>query len=56
MNSHRSNNESVLPDEEHILDIIAEATISRLNSNSASYLFHSAGKDSNTIALVLKKV
>lgn len=44
-----------LPDEDYILDLIANATISKIKPNRNSYLFHSAGKDSNTIALSLSK-
>jgi len=36
-----------------ILEILAEATISRLKDKRPSYLFQSAGKDSNSIALSL---
>jgi asparagine synthase (glutamine-hydrolysing) len=40
-------------DEEYILEILAEATVSRMEKNRENYLFHSAGKDSNSIALAL---
>jgi len=40
-------------DEEYILEILAEATISRIEKDKPTYLFHSAGKDSNSIALAL---
>jgi len=40
-------------DEEYILEILAEATISRMEKGKPTYLFHSAGKDSNSIALAL---
>lgn len=40
-------------DEEYILELLAEATISRIDETKPSYLFHSAGKDSNSIALAL---
>jgi len=40
-------------DEEYILEILAEATISKVQEDKPSYLFHSAGKDSNSIALAL---
>lgn len=39
--------------ESYILEIIAEATFSKIDDTKPSYLFHSAGKDSNTIALAL---
>jgi asparagine synthase (glutamine-hydrolysing) len=41
------------PDETHLLELMAEATISRLDESKPTYLFHSAGKDSNTIALAM---
>ena len=40
-------------DEEYILEILAEATISRMEKDKPAYLFHSAGKDSNSIAIAL---
>jgi len=43
-------------DEEYILEILAEATISRIEKDKPTYLFHSAGKDSNSIALALQKL
>lgn len=42
-------------DVEYILDILGEAVTSRIDKDKPSYLFHSAGKDSNTIALALTK-
>ncbi|RAP27569.1 hypothetical protein DID74_00250 [Candidatus Marinamargulisbacteria bacterium SCGC AG-333-B06] len=36
-----------------ILELIAHATIRKMHKGKDSYLFHSAGKDSNTIALAL---
>src|SRR5690606_31202479 len=36
-----------------ILEMLAEATISRIDQSKPSFLFHSAGKDSNSIALAL---
>lgn len=51
LNENR-NGESVV-DEKYILEILAEATISTIKKENPSYLFHSAGKDSNTIALSL---
>ncbi len=38
-------------DENYILELLAEATISKLDETKPSYLFHSAGKDSNSIAI-----
>jgi len=43
------------PDKDKILDLLAEATISRIDKSKKTYLFHSAGKDSNMIALALHK-
>ena len=40
-------------DEEYILEILADATVSRMEKGRENYLFHSAGKDSNSIALAL---
>ena len=40
-------------DENYILEILAEATVSKMQEGKSSYLFHSAGKDSNMIALAL---
>lgn len=37
------------------LDLLAEATIQKINKNKNTFLFHSAGKDSNTILLSLYK-
>ncbi|MFW7378392.1 MAG: asparagine synthase-related protein [Oligoflexus sp.] len=42
-----------IPRESQILELIADATMSRLNLDKPNFLFHSAGKDSNTIALAL---
>ena len=43
-------------DEEYFLEILAEATSSKMKKNRETYLFHSAGKDSNSIALALARV
>ena len=40
-------------DENYFLELISNATISKLDTSKKSLLFHSAGKDSNTIALAL---
>jgi asparagine synthase (glutamine-hydrolysing) len=40
-------------DEDYILELLATATTKHLKKGSDSYLFHSAGKDSNMIALAL---
>lgn len=49
----RGNNSPVKLDE--LLQSISNATEKQLRAGKPSYLFHSAGKDSNTIALALKK-
>jgi asparagine synthase (glutamine-hydrolysing) len=51
LNEYRD--KEAIVDEDYILQILAEATISRLDSSKPAYLFHSAGKDSNCIALAL---
>jgi asparagine synthase (glutamine-hydrolysing) len=43
------------PDEDIILKLIADATIERIDTSKETFLFHSAGKDSNTIAIALAK-
>jgi len=52
-NSNRQESDQLEPDENNILNLIAESTIRRMDSSKESFLFHSAGKDSNTIALAL---
>lgn len=52
-NSNRLHHDEMQPDEDLILQLVAEATISRIDASKPSFLFHSAGKDSNTIALAL---
>ena len=51
LNENRVEQEHV--SESKILELLANATISRIDENRPSYLFHSAGKDSNSIALAL---
>ncbi|RIA36341.1 asparagine synthase (glutamine-hydrolysing) [Ectopseudomonas oleovorans] len=41
------------PDDNVILEKLAEAAVSRVDHSKPCFLFHSAGKDSNTIALAL---
>lgn len=53
LNSRRLSLTEMAPDETLILQMLAEATISRFDQSRPSFLFHSAGKDSNTIALAL---
>ena len=53
MNANRLQADEMQPDEDLILQMLAEATISRIDESKPSFLFHSAGKDSNSIALAL---
>jgi len=53
MNANRLQPDEMQPDEDLILQMLAEATISRIDESKPSFLFHSAGKDSNSIALAL---
>ena len=41
------------PNADLILQMLAEATINRIDKSKPSFLFHSSGKDSNSIALAL---
>lgn len=52
-NASRYAKDEMDPDEDFILQMLAEATISRIDPSKSSFLFHSAGKDSNSIALAL---
>ncbi|WP_043532126.1 asparagine synthase-related protein [Litchfieldella xinjiangensis] len=52
-NANRLAPNEMKPDEELILQLLAEATVKRMTSSAPSFLFHSAGKDSNSIALAL---
>lgn len=53
LNANRLPTGEMQPDEDLILQMLAEATISRIDKSKPSFLFHSAGKDSNSIALAL---
>jgi len=53
MNANRLQTDEMTPDEDLILEMLADATISRIDETKPSFLFHSAGKDSNSIALAL---
>ncbi len=53
MNANRLPAGEMQPDEDLILQMLAEATVSRIDESKPSFLFHSAGKDSNSIALAL---
>lgn len=54
-NSERIKDNDYKVDEDYLLNIIANATISKLDQLKPTFLFHSAGKDSNIIALALKE-
>lgn len=53
LNANRLQADEMQPDEDLILQMLAEATLSRIDESKPSFLFHSAGKDSNSIALAL---
>jgi len=53
MSSNRLAVEEMEPDENLILQMLAEATKDNIDNSKQSFLFHSAGKDSNSIALAL---
>lgn len=53
LNAKRLQADEMQPDEDLILQMLAEATVSRIDTSNPSFLFHSAGKDSNSIALAL---
>jgi asparagine synthase (glutamine-hydrolysing) len=53
MNTNRLQADEIKPNADLILQMLAEATINRIDKSKPSFLFHSAGKDSNTIALAL---
>lgn len=53
LNGNRLAPDEMQPDEDNILEMLAEATISRIDPSRPTFLFHSAGKDSNSIALAL---
>lgn len=53
LNANRLPADAMKPDENLILQMLAEATINRIDESKPSFLFHSAGKDSNSIALAL---
>lgn len=52
-NNMRQPSGSQPPDESLILELLANATAKEIDESRPSFLFHSAGKDSNTIALAL---
>lgn len=53
LNKNRTSSEGMQPDEDFILKILAESVDERVDHSKPSFLFHSAGKDSNSIALAL---
>jgi asparagine synthase (glutamine-hydrolysing) len=52
-NKNRLKKEEMIPSVEKILELVSSATIDKIDTSKDSFLFHSAGKDSNTIALAL---
>lgn len=53
INVNRLSADEMKPDEDLILQMLAEAVINRIDESKPSFLFHSAGKDSNSIALAI---
>ena len=53
MNANRLSENEIIPDENLILELLANAAISRVDTSQPTFLFQSAGKDSNTILLAL---
>jgi asparagine synthase (glutamine-hydrolysing) len=53
MNANRLKDDELQPDEDLILNMLVESVIGRIDKTKPTFLFHSAGKDSNTIALAL---
>jgi asparagine synthase (glutamine-hydrolysing) len=54
MSDKREGKEAISePKHEDILNLLVEETVKRIDPNKKTYLFHSAGKDSNSIALAL---
>ena len=53
MSINRLQPDDMQPDENLILEMLAESTLSRVDKSKPSFLFHSSGKDSNSIALAL---
>lgn len=52
-NASRKSPDAEAPDEALILELLAKAVVDQVDSSRPSFLFHSAGKDSNMIALAL---
>ncbi|MCP1338547.1 asparagine synthase-related protein [Idiomarina sp. M1R2S28] len=53
LNANRLTEDEMQPDEGLILKMLADATINRIDKSKPIFLFHSAGKDSNSVALAL---
>jgi len=53
LNLNRLRDDEMKPDDDFILKIIADSVIDRIDNSKPTFLFHSAGKDSNSIALAL---
>lgn len=51
--AQREAEDGIEPDPNTLLELIADASIDRINPDKPTFLFHSAGKDSNIIALAL---
>jgi asparagine synthase (glutamine-hydrolysing) len=54
-NKYRKKEDDFFIDEQKIIDDLSEALCKRIDTNKNTFLFHSAGKDSNMIALALKE-
>lgn len=52
-NVNRYSREQMIPEYDVILELVSNSVVTRLEKSKDSFLFHSAGKDSNTIALAL---
>ncbi|EAW28586.1 hypothetical protein ATW7_18260 [Alteromonadales bacterium TW-7] len=56
MSDKREGKEAISePKHEDILNLLVEETVKRIDPNKKTYLFHSAGKDSNSIVLALSE-
>lgn len=52
-NSYRCGEDKMRPDDNFILEMLANAMLNRIDTSRPTFLFHSAGKDSNALALAL---
>lgn len=53
MSVDRLHQDEMIPDNDLILELLLQATVSRIDSSKPTFFFHSAGKDSNSILLAL---